>query len=384
MYRIGIDLGGTNIAVGLVDEDYNIVVKKSTPTRANERSADEIAKDMAALCVSVCAEKGISVSDIANIGVATPGIANCETGTVEYACNLPFKRYPLARKIAEALEIPAERVTLANDANAAAWGEAVAGAAKGSSNSVMITLGTGVGGGIILDNKIYTGFNFAGGELGHIVIEVDGAPCGCGRRGCWEAYSSATALVRMTKEKVEECKATGRHSIMLDAERISGRTACQAMRAGDAAGKEVYDKYVKYSIRSLQNFLGQGRQHRAGRRETALPPQEPGFLRRDQPFLHPIGKQDAPIFQFPPGRRQRCRQRPVFFRLRQSRSVQVHRFPLGQGREHLFLAEMEQFPQAQRTDDHRVIRFLCRVGKAQLRRRSLSDQQRPAHGMILP
>ena len=254
MYRIGIDLGGTNIAVGLVDEDYNIVAKRSTPTMA-QRSADEIAKDMARLCLEVCDEKGISVSDVANVGVATPGIANSETGTVEYSCNLPFRKFPLAKVIASELGISEEKVSLANDADCAAWGEAVAGAAKGSKSSVMITLGTGVGGGIILDNKIYTAHNFAGGELGHIVIEVDGVPCGCGRRGCWEAYSSATALVRMTKEKVEECKAQGRYSVMLDAEKISGRTACEAMRAGDEAGKEVYDKYVKYLATGLTNII---------------------------------------------------------------------------------------------------------------------------------
>lgn len=254
MYRIGIDLGGTNIAVGLVDADYNIVAKRKTPTLA-QRPADEIAKDMARLCLEVCDEKGVSIEDVANVGVATPGVANSKTGVVEYSCNLPFRKFPLVEVISRELGIPREKVSLANDADAAAWGEAVAGAAKGSSNSIMITLGTGVGGGIIINNKIYTSHNFAGGELGHIVIEIDGAPCGCGRRGCWEAYSSATALVRMTREKVEECRAQGRYSIMLDAERISGRTACEAMRAGDAAGKEVYDKYVKYLATGIANII---------------------------------------------------------------------------------------------------------------------------------
>ena len=254
MYRIGVDLGGTNIAVGLVNDNYEIVTKKSTPTKA-ERPADAIAADIAMLCKKVCEENGIDVKDIANIGVATPGIADCDSGMVVYSCNLPFRKFPLAAKVAGELDIDASRVKLANDANAAAWGEAVAGAAKGSTNSVMITLGTGVGGGIIIDNKIYTGANYAGAELGHIVIEVDGAQCGCGRKGCWEAYSSATALIRMTKEKLEECRAEGRETIMSKAERISGRTACEAMRAGDAAGKEVYDKYVKYLAAGLANII---------------------------------------------------------------------------------------------------------------------------------
>jgi glucokinase len=146
-------------------------------------------------------------------------------------------------------------VKIENDANAAAWGEACAGAARGTKNSVMITLGTGVGGGIIIDNKVFSGFNYAGGELGHIVIEVDGAPCSCGRRGCWEAYSSATALIRMTNEKLEECKQSGRATIMAKAERVSGRTACDAMRAGDEAAKEVYDKYIKYLASGLATII---------------------------------------------------------------------------------------------------------------------------------
>lgn len=254
MYRIGIDLGGTNIAAGLVDENYEIVLKKSTPTGAQRSSAD-IVDDMAALCKQLCAEKGITVDEIANIGVATPGIANCETGSVEYSCNLPFRRFPLAKEISKRLGISADKVTLANDANAAAWGEAVAGAAKGTSNSIMVTLGTGVGGGIIIDNKIYTGFNYAGAEIGHIVIEIGGARCGCGRRGCWEAYSSATGLIRMTKEKIEEYEAEEKFTSMSRVERISGRTACEAMRAGDIAGKEVYDKYVKYLAAGLTNMI---------------------------------------------------------------------------------------------------------------------------------
>lgn len=252
MYRIGVDLGGTNIAVGLVNEEMEIVVKKSLPTGA-ERPAEEIVADIATLCKDVCAEKGISVADVISIGIASPGIANNETGVVEYANNLPFLKFPIAKLLGEYLGM--NRIKIANDANAAAWGEAVAGAAKGTKNSIMITLGTGVGGGIIINDEIYCGFNCAGGELGHIVIEVDGAPCSCGRRGCWEAYSSATALIRMTNEKIEECRKTGRKSIMLDASRVSGRTACDAMRAGDEAGKEVYDKYVKYLASGLATII---------------------------------------------------------------------------------------------------------------------------------
>ena len=254
MYRIGIDLGGTNIAVGIVDDEHKIVVKKTTPTLA-KRPAEEIVADMARVCLEACAELKIDIKDIANIGIASPGIANPVNGCVEYANNLPFLRFPIVKLLSDGLGIDRSVIKIANDANAAAWGEAVAGAAKGSANSIMVTLGTGVGGGIIINNKILVGFNSAAGEIGHIVIEQDGAPCGCGRRGCWEAYSSATALIRMTKEAVEECKKTGRYTSMLKAERISGRTACDAMRAGDEVGTEVYNKYVKYLATGITNLV---------------------------------------------------------------------------------------------------------------------------------
>ena len=254
MYRIGIDLGGTNIAVGIVNDEHKIVVKKTTPTLA-KRPPEEIVADMARVCLEACAELKIDIKDVANIGIASPGIANPVNGCVEYANNLPFLRFPIVQLLADGLGIDRSVIKIANDANAAAWGEAVAGAAKGSANSIMVTLGTGVGGGIIINNKILVGFNSAAGEIGHIVIEQDGAPCGCGRRGCWEAYSSATALIRMTKEAVEECKKTGRYTSMLKAERISGRTACDAMRAGDEVGTEVYNKYVKYLAAGITNLV---------------------------------------------------------------------------------------------------------------------------------
>ena len=243
MYRIGVDLGGTNIAAGIVNNEGTILFRNSIPTGAH-RPADEIIADMAALCHGLLKEAGISIDEIEAVGIASPGVANHDTGVVEYANNLPFRNFPLAETFKKGFPVP--KVTIENDANAAAWGEAKVGAAKGSKSSIMITLGTGVGGGIIIGDTIYSGFNYAGAELGHIVIVCDGKPCSCGRKGCWEAYSSATALVRMTEEKIAECRATGRDSLMLKAEKVSGRTACDAMRAGDAAAKEVYDKYVKY------------------------------------------------------------------------------------------------------------------------------------------
>lgn len=252
MYKIGVDLGGTNIAVGLVNEKYEIVSKKSTPTLA-KRGADAIVEDMAKLCFAVCEDAGLSISDIAGIGIAAPGVANSETGVAEYCNNIYFREYPIVAKLRDLTGV--EIIKLENDANAAALGEAVAGAAKDARISMIVTLGTGVGGGIVIDGKIYSGFNFVGGEIGHMVIEKGGVPCSCGRCGCWEVYSSATALARMTREKIEECRQEGRHTSMFTAPKISARTACEAMRNGDAAGKEVYDKYIDYLATGLANII---------------------------------------------------------------------------------------------------------------------------------
>ena len=256
MVRLGIDLGGTNIAVGIVDENYQIVYKDSVPTEA-QRAPEAIVDDMAMLCRRVLEHQGLTLADVAGVGIAAPGTINSKDGYVEYSNNLPFHRLPIVAMLRERLgDVP---VFVDNDANAAAWGEAIAGAAKGTSNSIMITLGTGVGGGIVINNKVYSGFNGAGGELGHIVIVANGAPCSCGRKGCWEAYSSATALIRMTNEKLEECAKTGRKTLMSELVekkgRVNGRTSFDAMRAGDEAAKEVVDAYLRYLACGITNMV---------------------------------------------------------------------------------------------------------------------------------
>lgn len=256
MYRIGIDLGGTNIAAAVVNNEFKIIKKMSVPTGA-DRDAALIMDDMAALCKNVCAEAGISVSDIEAIGIASPGVANHTDGVIEYSCNLPFRKYPICAELSGRIGI--SNIHVENDANAAAWGEAVAGAAKGTRDSVMITLGTGVGGGVIIDGKVFSGFNYAGTELGHVVISVGGRPCNCGRRGCWEAYSSATALIKMTEEKIEECKEQSRKTIMTEMVqnygKVSGKTAFDAMRAGDEAAGEVVDTYITYLASGLASMI---------------------------------------------------------------------------------------------------------------------------------
>ena len=257
MYYLGIDLGGTNIAAGIVNDKYEIVKKKSTPTLAN-RDGKLIIKDMAELCRSIIADCGLTVNDIEYAGIATPGTANSETGVVEYANNLPFKNFPIADLLKEYLGV--KKVYIENDANAAAKAEAIAGAAKGAKYSVMITLGTGLGGGIVLDGKVYSGFNFAGAELGHVVIEKDGKQCSCGRRGCWETYSSATGLTNMTKEHVLKARAEGRKTLIDELiggniDNCNARVAFAAMKQGDQVGKEIVDEYISYLACGIASII---------------------------------------------------------------------------------------------------------------------------------
>ncbi len=256
MYYIGVDLGGTNIAVGIVDENHKIVKKASTPTLP-ERGAEAIVKDMARLAENLISDCNLSLNDIASVGIASPGIANRATGIVEYSCNLPFDNFHMADVFKSFL--PVKNVYVENDANAAALAEALAGAAKGTRDSVMITLGTGVGGGIIIDGRIISGFNAAGGELGHMVIKKGGRQCGCGRRGCWETYSSATGLSNMTRDKVNELMLKKIPSVMVDEYkangRVSARTAFDAMRKGDKAGQEVVDEYISYLACGIANII---------------------------------------------------------------------------------------------------------------------------------
>ena len=257
MYYIGVDLGGTNIAAGIVNSEFQIVKKGSVPTNVAGRTAEEIIKDMGALCDSLVKDAGLTFDDIEYVGIASPGAIDPVRGVVNYANNLPFSRFPIADTLKKF--IPVKKVLVENDANAAAKGEAVAGAAKGVGDVVMITLGPGVGGGIIIDHKVYSGFNYAGAELGHIVIEYNGRQCSCGRKGCWEAYSSATGLINMTKEKLAECEAKGIPTLMTDfvkeEGKVSGKTAFAAMKKGDAPAKEVVDMYIGYLGCGLSNII---------------------------------------------------------------------------------------------------------------------------------
>lgn len=252
MYRIGVDLGGTNISVGVVDEDFNIIGRGKTKTNS-PRPAEEIFEDIAK-CISMAADDaGISLDEVNVIGVGTPGSVNDETGYIDYSNNLRFDKVP-AKQMLE--ELTGKPCFFANDASCAALGELYAGAGKGCKNLIAITLGTGVGSGIVIDGKVFRGANSAGGEIGHTVINVNGAECTCGRKGCWESYASATALIAQTKQAMKENPESKMWNCAgNDIESVNGRTAFDAMRMGDEAAKAVVDKYIYYVAVGIINVI---------------------------------------------------------------------------------------------------------------------------------
>ena len=251
MLYIGIDLGGTNIAVGLVDESGQILARMTVPTRA-ERSAEEIVATMAEAAKILLAEAGVAEGEIASVGVGTPGAVDREAGVVVSACNLHFSNTPLREMLGEYFSCP---VYVENDANCAAWAEATAGAAKGARDSLMITLGTGVGGGIVIGGRLYGGFNNYGGEFGHMIIADGGERCACGRRGCVEAYSSATALIRDVKRATETHPESLLASIAQREGGVNGKTVFAAVEQGDATARCVLDEYVRHLALALINLI---------------------------------------------------------------------------------------------------------------------------------
>lgn len=252
MYTIGIDLGGTNIVASVVD-DYNIIGTSKTPTNS-PRSADEIFDDIADVCEEAVKTAGLTMEDIDSVGMGTPGTVN-QDGVIEFANNLAFNNVPARTMLAKRINKPEEKVFIENDANCAALGEAYAGCGNGAKDFVAVTLGTGVGSGVIIGGKIVNGVNYAGGECGHMVIVVDGEQCSCGRKGCWEAYASATALIRQTKKAMEEYPDSLMHKLAKEEGKVSGRTAFDAMRLGDIAGIKVVDDYIKYVACGLINIV---------------------------------------------------------------------------------------------------------------------------------
>ena len=254
-YRVGIDLGGTNIVAGVVNSDYEIIARAECKTAIPRPEAD-VCDSMADVVKKAVKKAKLTMDDISSIGIGVPGAVNPTTGIIETSPNLLFKNWDVRTMMMERLNN--KFVKIENDANAAPLGEFLAGSAKGCTNAVCVTLGTGVGGGIIIDGKIYSGSNFAGAELGHMVIVKDGKECGCGRKGCWEAYASATALINMTKDAIRNEKAEFSYmlnSVEGDINQVNGKTPFDAMLAGDFTGKAVIDDYVSYLACGIVNVI---------------------------------------------------------------------------------------------------------------------------------
>ena len=250
MYRIGIDLGGTNIAVGVVDDRHQIVAEASVPAGAH-RPAEQVVADMCRAVELALDKAGLTPADCASIGVGTPGNCDPERGVVVRAYNLNWFDVPVCAMLTAHFGLPAR---LSNDANCAALAETVAGAAVGCRNMMLITLGTGVGGGIIVDGRIVSGLGGAGGEPGHSLLVLDGEPCTCGRRGCWEVYASATALIRQGREAA----AAHPTSLLNRYPELTGRDVFDAADAGDEAAQAVLERYYVYvaaGITDLVNIL---------------------------------------------------------------------------------------------------------------------------------
>lgn len=250
-YYCGIDLGGTNIKAGIVDGEGKLLNKLSIKTLA-ERSMEEIIHDMGKLAVDAIKDAGLEVKDIECIGIGSPGTPDNEEGLLVYSSNLPFNKAPMRKLIRDVVDLP---VYIDNDANCAAMAEAVAGAGKGAKDSVTITLGTGVGAGVIVNGRIFSGFNQAGSEFGHTVLVSGGVQCGCGRKGCFEQYASATALARMTREAAEANPDSLLNKVKEDFGEWNAQIAFVAMKQGDKVAAQVIDSYTDYLADGLANAI---------------------------------------------------------------------------------------------------------------------------------
>ena len=240
-------MGGTNLKAGLVREDGQILAVERTPLAFE--NPEQFARTLAQLGQSVLHQAGIPASDVVSAGIGIPGAV--AGGDILYTCNIPLRDVPLSRLFRQHLDVP---VLLENDANCAAVGEWLCGAGRGTQQFIVVTLGTGVGGGLILNGKLYSGSGMVG-EVGHMVIQHGGAPCNCGRRGCWEAYASATGLIRMTREAMEAHPESLLHTVAAQSGCVEGRTAFDAAVQGDETALALCRDYVSYLAAGVTNLI---------------------------------------------------------------------------------------------------------------------------------
>ena len=251
MYRIGIDLGGTNTAAALVSDSLEIVDRASVKTNL-PTTILRIRESIASLVALLLERNGLTAAEILSVGIGVPCTADEKTGYMEDASHLGFDRGSLAEPLAESLHIP---VRIGNDANAAALGEFVK-CGYDTDSLILVTLGTGIGGGIILNGKLWSGINYAAGELGHMVIRIGGEPCCCGRRGCFEAYGSATALIGQARAAMTRERDTLLWTLCGgDPNRLEAKTVFDAAAAGDSVARESLDAYTGYLAEGLANII---------------------------------------------------------------------------------------------------------------------------------
>ncbi len=247
-YCVGIDLGGTFIKGGIVREDGKIMLSDKVPT-GKDVGAEGVAQNIASLAKDLIARAGLNNDDVVGIGIGAPGMIDSKSGVVIYWNNMRWRNFAIGSVVEGLTGLP---VKIANDANVAALGEVKFGAARKYENAIMITLGTGVGGGIVVDGKLVEGNQGAGAELGHSVIVAGGKQCTCGRKGCLEAYASATALIRDTKEMMETHKDSKMWAVGA-LENVDGKTAFDYYETDEYA-KKVVDSYIAHLGCGLTNF----------------------------------------------------------------------------------------------------------------------------------
>ena len=252
MIYIGIDLGGTGIKVGAVNEQGKILCKESCPTGV-ERGYEAVIKDMAMLAIKVTELSGHTMDDVKSIGIGIPGIIDVRTGRVPFCTNLHWHDVPILDEMAKYVGCP---VYVDNDATVAGLAESVAGVSAGVENSVFVTLGTGVGGGVIINGKPFSGPHGVASEVGHMITVAGGEPCTCGNRGCWERYASATALIRegrkLMAEKPESAIAK---EVNGDAEKVTAKVVIDLAKAGDPDCSALFDNYIFHLCVGLVNLI---------------------------------------------------------------------------------------------------------------------------------
>lgn len=252
MYRAGIDLGGTNIKAGIVDENQKILVEDSVPTRV-ERPYQEIIKDMADLVKNLLNKIHATDAELSGVGVGSPGTVDAANGVVLYSNNFDWDNISLAAELGKYFTCP---IKVSNDANCAALGEVKAGAAREIKNAILITLGTGVGGGVIIDGQVFEGAHAGGAELGHTSLIFGGELCTCGRRGCVEAYVSATGLIREAKRAAEKDPQSVMNELCKgELSNMNGKIPFDAAEQKDPAGMKVVNDYITYLGESIANYV---------------------------------------------------------------------------------------------------------------------------------